>query len=75
MTEHNFSFSRRVIIKEDKELAILCNNYVNKTHAMFLKFVFFFGSIYPSYFLKLIFLLIHFEHQETISSVIFILDL
>lgn len=73
MTEHNFSFSRRVIIKEDKELAILCN--VNKTHAMFLKFGFFFGSIYPSYFLKLIFLLIHFEHQETISSVIFILGL
>lgn len=66
MNEHNFSFSRRVIIKEDKELAILCN--VNKTHAMF----FVFCSIYR---LKLIFLLIHFEHQETISSVIFILGL
>lgn len=49
MTEHNFSFSRRVIIKEDKELAILCN--VNKTHAMFLKFVFFWFYI-PKLFFK-----------------------
>lgn len=69
MNEHNFSFSRRVIIKEDKELAILWNNYVNKTHAMFF---FVFCSIYR---LKLVLLLIHFEHQETISSVIFILGL